>query len=490
MRYCLSNGARASGKRAEVSLVLAPRRSQPVEESPAPLAGTGGAILMTTGHVPFVHRDPEEAIVLAAGLRTPQVRAGRAFAGEDAGHLGSALARELLVRHGLDGSELDEVLFGCAIPPHETSNVARAIALRAGLPARVPARTVGRGGGSGMEAVTAAITSIRAGLASACLCGGVETMSAYPLLMGPELTDLFGRLSRTRSIGGVLEAWSAFRPGWLKPRSVGLESEIDPLTGTSRGAAAEALAEEFGVSREAADTFALRSHRRAARARDAGHFEEEILPWLPLGARDGSRALQHDEGIRDGLTRDSLAELSPRFVEPDGTVTAGNSAGSGDGATALLVATEARAVELCLEPLARVRALAWVGVEPARSGLAPVFAAARVLESAGIELADLEGVELDEAFAARVLACAEAFASDIFGREELGRRGALGELDPERLNPGGGAIALGRPVGAEGARLLLTTALRLRREGGGLRLVTLGSGDGLGGAMILERGNG
>lgn len=466
-----------------------PRRSLSIIPPGYP-RGTGGAIAMTTCHVSYVHRDPEEAIVLAAGLRTPQVRAGGAFAGEDAGHLGSALSRELLVRHGLDGGELDEVLFGCAIPPHDAPNVARVIALRAGLPASVPARTVGRSGGSGMEAVTAAITSIRAGQAKACLCGGVENMSAYPLLMGPELTSLFGRLSRTGSIHAALEAWSAFRPGWLKPRSVGLERMRDPFTGVSRGAAAEALAEEFGVSREAADTFALRSHTRAARARDAGHFQEEIFPWLPLGARDGSRALQHDEGIRDGLSLDALAELEPRFVTPDGTVTAGNSAGNGDGATALLVATEARAAELCLEPLARIRAYAWVGLEPARGGLAPVFAAARVLESAGLELADLAGVELDEAFAAQVLACAEAFASDTFGREELGRSGALGELDPERLNPGGGAIALGRPAGAEGARLLLTTALRLRREGGGLRLVALDSGGGLGGAMILERSDG
>ena len=356
-----------------------PRRSLSIIPPGYP-RGTGGAIAMTTCHVSYVHRDPEEAIVLAAGLRTPQVRAGGAFAGEDAGHLGSALSRELLVRHGLDGGELDEVLFGCAIPPHDAPNVARVIALRAGLPASVPARTVGRSGGSGMEAVTAAITSIRAGQAKACLCGGVENMSAYPLLMGPELTSLFGRLSRTGSIHAALEAWSAFRPGWLKPRSVGLERMRDPFTGVSRGAAAEALAEEFGVSREAADTFALRSHTRAARARDAGHFQEEIFPWLPLGARDGSRALQHDEGIRDGLSLDALAELEPRFVTPDGTVTAGNSAGNGDGATALLVATEARAAELCLEPLARIRAYAWVGLEPARGGLAPVFAAARVLE--------------------------------------------------------------------------------------------------------------
>jgi len=434
------------------------------------------------------HHDPGgPEIVLAAGLRTPQARAGGRFAGEDPGHLASALARELLARSGLDGSEIDEVVLGCVGQPSTQANVARVIALRAGLPVGIPARTVARNCASGMESVTSAVTSIRAGEGRLYLCGGVEVMSGFPLVMGKRLTKLFGRLARTKTPAQALSVWSGLRPKDLTPRVALTEGLTDPVSGMIMGETAELLAREFGVSREEADRFACQSHHRAQEARDAGRLAEELVPFLPLGEKEGARSLEHDDGIRDGQSEAALARLRPYFVKPDGTVTVGNSCGITDGATLLLVGTAERVRELGLRPLARLRAGAWAGLDPARMGLGPVFATARVLEASGCALADFDTVELNEAFAAQVLACEKAFASRDFAREHLGRDAALGELDPARLNPNGGAIALGHPVGATGARLMLTLAHELRRRDAELGLATLCIGGGQGGAVVLER---
>lgn len=426
-------------------------------------------------------------IVLAAGLRTPQMKAGGVFAEEDPGHLASALVRELLARTGLDGSEFDEVVLGCVGQPSTQANVARVIALRAGLPESIPARTVARNCASGMESVTSAITSILAGQGSAFLCGGVEVMSSYPLIMGKRLTKLFGKLSRTRSAAQALSVWTGFRPKDLTPRVALIEGLTDPVSGMLMGETAELLAREFGISRDESDGYACQSHNRAQAARDAGRFSEEILPVLPLGAKDGSRAFAHDDGIRDGQSVRALGKLRPYFVKPDGTVTVGNSCGITDGATVLIIATAERARELGLQPLARIRATAWAGLDPRRMGLGPVYATSKVLEASGCQLNDFATIELNEAFAAQVLACTRAFESRDFAEKHLGRSQAIGEVDPDRLNPNGGAIAIGHPVGATGARLLLTAAHEMKRKDAELGLATLCIGGGQGGAVILER---
>jgi acetyl-CoA C-acetyltransferase len=383
----------------------------------------------------FATGESPDPILLAAGLRTPQARVGGRFAGEDAGHLGSGLVRELLARSNLHGGEFDEVLFGCVSEPPDQTGIARVIARRAGIPTAVPACTLNRNCGSGLEAVIRAVTAIGAGVGNGYLCGGVEVVSAYP------------------------------------PRMALREGLTDPLSGMTPGAAAEELAREFGIAREAADAFALRSHRRAARARQAGRFDIEIMPWLALGAENGSCSAKDDDGIEEDACLETLAREEPCFVRPDGTVTAGNSCGMSDGATALIICTSSRARELELKPLARIRAFSWVGLDAMRMGLAPVHASSRALDAAGLSLEEIDVIELHEAFAAQVLACGAAF----------------GELDPEKLNRNGGAIALGHPLAATGARLLLTAAHELRITDGELALVTLGVGDGQGGAVILER---
>jgi acetyl-CoA C-acetyltransferase len=427
-------------------------------------------------------------IVLAAGLRTAQARAGGVFRRENAGHLGARVARELIARTGVDPAAIDEVIAGCAGPPHDQANVGRVIALRAGVPEHVPAYTVARNCASGLQAVTSAATRLLAGRGELYLCVGVEVMSAFPLLYGPEATAIFERLARAKTLGARLGAFLSFRPrNLLKPRIGLMEGLTDPISGLIMGKTAEILAREWGVTRAEADAYAAESHRRAQAARDDGRLAREILPVLPEGARPGDRSLEHDDGIRDGQTVEGLAKLKPYFEKPDGVVTVGNACGITDAACALFVTTRARARALGLAPLARVRAFAWAGLDPARMGLGPVYATAKVLDAAGCALSDIGAIELNEAFAVQVLACQRAFESDAFCREKLGRAGAIGELDLARTNPNGGAIALGHPVGATGARLALTAAHELAAGDHELALATLCIGGGQGGALLLER---
>lgn len=426
-------------------------------------------------------------IVLAAGLRLPQARAGSAYQTEDAGHLGGRVARELLARTGIDAAQIDEVIAGCVGPPHDQANIARVIGLRAGVPEAVPAQTVARNCASGMQAVTTAITKIRAGEGSLFLCLGVEVMSAYPLIFNQKAVGWFAGMMKARSAFAKLGAMAKFRPAMLAPRIALTEGLTDPTCGLIMGKTAENLGRDFGIDRETSDRFALESHQRARVARDSGRLGREILPHLARKARSKDAALEHDNGIRDEQTMEALAKLRPYFEKPDGVVTVGNACGITDGATALLVTTEERANALGLTPLAAIRSHAWAGCDPTRMGLGPVFASAIALDRAGTTLADMGAVELNEAFATQVLACQKAFASDAFAAEHLGRASALGELPDDKLNPNGGAIALGHPVGATGARLLLTLAHELQVNDHELGLATLCIGGGQGGAVVLER---
>ena len=426
-------------------------------------------------------------IVLAAGLRLPQARAGGAYMQEDAGHLGARAARELIAQTGVDPASIDEVIVGCAGPPHDQANIARVIALRAGVPRSVPAHTVARNCASGMQAVTTAATEIEAGHGSLYLAMGVEVMSQYPLLFNKKAVGFFGRLAKARSLGQRLGAMASFRPAFMAPRIAITEGLTDPTCGLIMGSTAENLARDFGITRDEADAYALESHARATRSREAGRFAREILPHLPQGARKNSGALVHDDGIRDDQSMERLGKLRPYFEKPDGTVTVGNACGITDGACAIFVATEERAKSLGLTPLARLKSYAWSGCDPSRMGLGPVYSSARAMEKVGVELSDIDVVEINEAFAVQVLACMRAFESEEFATRELGRTKPVGKIDPAKLNINGGAIALGHPVGSTGARLLLTTAHELEASDKELGLATLCIGGGQGGACVLER---
>lgn len=434
-------------------------------------------------HYPTSENSPE--IVIAAGTRTPWARAGGVLKHENAGHLGAQVAREVLARTGIDPAELDEVVTGCVGPPFDQANVSRVIALRAGVPRSVPARTVARNCASGIEAVTSAITHIQAGLGETYLCVGVEHMSAYPLVFGAKMTNFFERMMKARSPMQKLSTLCSFRPTWLAPRITLLQGLTDPTTGLIMGKTAELLARDFGITRADADQFACESHNRAQHSRDSGRFKCEITPLVPLKSSRGR--FEHDDSIRDGQSIDKLGKMRPYFEKPDGVVTIGNSCGITDGACALLVCTAQRARDLGLKPLARVRSWAWAGCDPERMGLGPVYSTAQALDAAGCQLSDIGIVELNEAFATQVLACKHAFESTKFASSKLGRSTAIGELDLAKTNPNGGAIALGHPVGATGARLLLTLAHELETGNHELGLATLCIGGGQGGAVVLER---
>ena len=422
------------------------------------------------------------AVLILGGIRTPFARAGTELRDLSAVELGRLAVGELLARHELDPARLDEVILGNCAQPAEAANVARVTALRAGVPARVPALTVHRNCGSGMESVGLAADRIQLGRARLVLAGGVESMSQLPLLFPPEFGVWLEGVTRAKRPLARLRAALRFRPALLRPRSALLEALHDPVCGLDMGGTAELLAREFDLRRELQDRFALLSHQRAVEARV--RLREEIVPVFPPPACE---LVRDDVGPREGQTIEQLARLRPCFDRRHGTVTVGNACPLTDGAVALLVGGEELAQDWPVPPLGRVRAWAVAGLEPRRMGLGPVHAIARVLEQTGLSLEEIDLFEINEAFAVQVLACLEAVRSARFARAELGRERALGEIPLERLNVNGGAIALGHPVGASGARLLFTLLLELRRRGAKRGLAALCVGGGQGAAFVLER---
>lgn len=426
----------------------------------------------------------KQPLYIVAGLRTPFARMGTTLAACDAAELGRTAAAALLARTGLDPAALDEVIFGCVGNPVDAANVARVIALRAGVPQAVPAITVSRNCASGFEAVTLAAQKAAAGDGDLFLVGGAESMSNYPLLYNEAAVRKFTALGKAKTLGQKLGAFAAFRPADLfAPRIALMLGLTDPVCGLGMGQTAELLARDWKLSRDAQDEFALRSHQKAeaARARLAG----EITPVFPRRGREAA-AVDADNGIREGQTLEALGKLKPVFEKRGGTVTAGNASQVTDGAVALLVATEAGLQRTGLTPLGRLTAYAYAGCEPARMGLGPVYAMAKAERKCGLTLADADLIEINEAFAAQVMACCAAAGSAEFARQHLGRDSALGAIPAEKLNVNGGAIALGHPVGASGARLVLSCLLELHRRRAKRALVSLCVGGGQGGALWLE----
>lgn len=416
---------------------------------------------------------------ILAGVRTPFLRAGTQFAALDATDLGRHAVTALLARTGIDPADLDEVILGCVGQPADAANLARVVALRSGIPAHVPAATVQRNCASGLEAITTAHERIAAGKGSLFLVGGVESMSQAPLLFPQSAADKFAALARAKGPLKKLAAWSAFRPKDFVPR-VGLKLGLtDPFSGLMMGNTAELLAREFGISREEQDAFAAESHRKALAAREA--LAREIAPVSVRGS-----AVTADNGPREDSTPEKLAKLRPIFEPAWGGVTAGNSSQVSDGAVALLVGTEAAAHRLGLTPLGRLTGYAYRGCDPARMGLGPVhaIAATRAEGAPAPDTADV--IELNEAFAAQVLAVLKALR-DPSALTRCGLSISPGEIPEERLNRRGGAIALGHPVGATGSRLVLSALDQLHESGGKRALVTLCVGGGQGAALWLER---
>jgi acetyl-CoA C-acetyltransferase/acetyl-CoA acyltransferase len=421
-------------------------------------------------------------IAIVEGARTPFVKSFGPLASVPAHELGRHATQAVLQRTALRPDQVDQVVFGNVAPPAEAANIARVIALLSGIPQDRIAHTVQRNCASGMEAITTAAQLIQLGEAQTVVAGGTESMSQIPLLYNQEATALFQRLGRAKSWWGRLRTLLKFRPRHFRPVPAVKLGLTDPVSGLIMGETAEVLAEDWGISRQEQDEFALESHRRAAAAQERCVFGAEIAP---LPADVAGQELKQDVGPRKDQSLEALARLRPFFKE-GGTVTVGNSCPLTDGAAAVLVIPGEKARAEGRTPLGYLRAFAYAGCDPRRMGLGPAFATAKLLERAGLTMKDVELVEMNEAFAAQVLANERAFASDRFAREQLGRGHALGALDRGRLNVNGGAIALGHPVGATGTRLVITLLKELKRRGLKRGLATLCVGGGQGAALLLE----
>ena len=423
-------------------------------------------------------------VAIVDGVRSPCAKAGTKLKDIPAYELGRAVLAELLAKTDLDPEVVDEVIFGNTGNPAEAANIARVIALNAGFSKKISAHSVHRNCASGLQSITEAFDHIQANQAEVVIAGGTESMSNMPLLLSKEMAEIVEKLTYGKHLTDKLESLSHFRPEFLKPVVGIIEGLTDPFSGLNMGQTAEVLAREFHISRVEQDTFALLSHKRAVAASESGVLAEEMIPIFLSPKYE--EVIEKDIGPRENQTLEALAKLRPAFDRQNGTVTAGNSCGITDGAAALLIMKEQRAKDLGLEPLGFIRSYAYAGLDPERMGLGPVFSTPLAMDQAGVQFDDFDLIELNEAFAAQVLACEKAFRSEEFCQREL-NRSALGELDREKLNVNGGAIALGHPVGATGTRITLTLLKEMNRRNANLGLATLCIGGGQGGAIIVER---
>jgi len=422
------------------------------------------------------------SVAIVDGARIPFARAGTDYRDLIAYDLARMAIAGLLGRTGIDPADLDLVVMGSVVQNVATSNVARDAALAAGVPERVPAHTVTMACVSSNRAIADAALAIQAGHAGAALAGGVEMLGDVPVGFSREVRR---RLFDARRYRSALD-WAAFFRGLplreLLPQAPAI-AEFG--TGETMGESADRLAAAFGVTREEQDAYALRSHRAAARARADGRLAAQVVPVVvpPRGL-----VVERDNGVREDTSLERLAALPPAFVKPFGTVTAGNASPLTDGAAMVLVMDERRATADGRRVRARIRDFTFVAQDPGPTLLlGPAYAVPRLLARNGLRLADIDVIEIHEAFAGQVLAVLRAWASDAFARDVLGLAGAPGEVDMERLNPWGGSLSLGHPFGATGARLVITALDRLEAEDGTLALVTACAAGGQGHAMLLER---
>ncbi len=416
------------------------------------------------------------------GARTPFLKAkGKPgpFSGAD---LAVGCGRPLLARQKFAPTAFDEVIVGAAMPSADEANIGRVVALRLGCGDKVPAWTVMRNCASGMQALDSACVNILAGRANLVLAGGTDAMSHAPLLFGPAMVNWLSDWYAAKSFGQRAGVAVKFRPAYLAPVIAILKGLTDPIVKLSMGQTAEIVAKRFGIARLMMDAFAAESHTKVLAARVAGHYGEiEALI-------DGKgNVYAEDDGVRTDSTPERLAKLRPVFDKTYGSVTAGNSSQVTDGAAMLILASEAAVIKHDLKPLGAIVDSQWSALDPSEMGLGPVHAITPMLQRHGLGLNDLDALEINEAFAAQALGCLAAWESGAYCREKLGLDKAFGKMDRAKFNIDGGAIAIGHPIGASGARVVLHALKILERTGGKRAAASLCIGGGQGGAMLLER---
>lgn len=423
-----------------------------------------------------------KTIYVVDGARTPFLKAQKGPGPFAASDLATQAGRALLMRQPFEPSDLDEVILGCAAPSPDETNIGRMVALRLGCGKKVPGWTVMRNCASGMQAIDSAIANIQCGRSELVLAGGVDALSRAPLLYSDAMVRWFAGMMSLRTAGQKLQHFMKLRPAMLLTPVIGLMKGLtDPVVGLLMGQTAENLAWKFGISRQQMDEFAVRSHQRSIAGRQAGHLAE-IVPVV-----DGQgNVYAEDDGVRADATLAGMAKPKPFFDKKYGNITAANSSQITDGAAWVLLASEEAVQKWGLKPIGKIVDSEWAGLEPEQMGLGPVHASTPILQRHGLSLADIDYWELNEAFAAQVLACQAAWKDDAYCREQLDLPGALGEIPEDRLNVDGGAVSVGHPVGASGARIVLHLLHVLRRNQARRGIATICIGGGLGGAMLVE----
>ncbi|MCH7563596.1 MAG: acetyl-CoA C-acyltransferase FadI [Gemmatimonadetes bacterium] len=419
---------------------------------------------------------------VVAGCRTPFAKSGTVLKDLTAIDLGKLAVRELVARSGIRGEDVDQVVYGTVVHDPHAGNIAREVGLGT-LPKAVPAFTVSRACASANQAITSGVDLIARGYADTVITGGAESLSHIPILIKQKLAETLIASSRAKTLGKRLRTLAQIRPRDLVPNFPAI---AEPTTGESMGQSAERMAKENGISREDQDEWALRSHQLAAAGTEDGRLTAEIAPlYVPPRYET---VMETDNGIRTDSSLEALAKLRPVFDRKHGSVTAANSSPLTDGASAVLLMSEEKARAEGIEPLGYVRSYAYSGLDPRGQLLqGPAYAAPLALDRAGLTMADIDLLEMHEAFASQVLSNLQALGSRKFAEEELGRSEAVGHPDIDRINVMGGSLAIGHPFGATGGRLTTTLLNEMKRRDVGLGLITVCAAGALGFAMVVER---
>jgi acetyl-CoA acyltransferase len=426
---------------------------------------------------------PGRRVAIVAGLRTPFVKSGTAFKDLSALELGRQVVSELVQRSELPTAAIDQIVFGTVIPSVQLPNIAREVSLAAGLPKNVDAYSVTRACATSLQALTSAADAIALGELDVAIVGGAEAMSDVPISYSRPVAQAVLAASRGRSMMEKIKAFSDVAAKDLLPVPPAI---AEYSTGQSMGESAEKMAKENGITREAQDAWAHRSHFLAAQAWESGKFSKEVMRVLT--GRNFETVVSEDNIVRKDSKLEGYARLKPVFDRKYGTITAANASPLTDGAAALVVMSEEKAKELGMRPLGFLRSYAYAAVDPSWQLLqAPAFSAPKALRRAGMTLADIDLVEIHEAFAAQVLSNLQAWASKKFADEHLGGAAPIGEVPEEKLNPKGGSISLGHPFAATGARMVHQALRELADKGKGTALISICAAGGLGAAVILER---
>lgn len=426
---------------------------------------------------------PGGRVAIVDGCRTPFVRSGSDFVDMDVVDLAGVAAAELVSRNNLGRADLDMSIFGCVVPALAAPNLGREVVFRTSLPMGIPGTTVNLACASSNRALTSGAEAILVGQASAVLTGGSESLSNVPIQYTRNAAHALIDFTKAKSVPQRIGILSRVRPKDLIPVPPAIS---EYTTGMTMGEACEKMAKENGISRRAQDEIALMSHQRAAAAWAEGRFAEQVVTTFPPPKY--KKPVAGDNGVRGDSSMEALGKLKPVFDRRFGTLTAGNSSPLTDGGAAIVLMSEERAKALGYTPLGYVRSWAYAAVDPSQQLLqGPAYAAPLALERAGLGLADLDLVEMHEAFAAQLLSNLKAFNSKKFASEELGRATALGEVDFDKLNVNGGSLSIGHPFGATGARVTMQLLFELRRRNANLGLLTVCAAGGVGFAMVVER---